>query len=202
MAADPRVPTSQALRELLNGADPERVSVRWLLDSLRERSYGIVMLLLGIVALVPGVSGLVGILVAIPAVQMFLGRKAPVFPGFVSRREISTRRLAALVARVEPALRRLERVIRPRWRMPDRGTERVVGSVLFLLGALLLVPIPFSNVVPALVIVLLAFAYLEGDGLLLWVALAAAAVSLAVAAAIVWGTIKGIDFIDPKTPVP
>ena len=86
--------------------------------------------------------------------------------------------------------------------MPDRGTERFVGSVLFLLGALLLVPIPFSNVVPALVIVLLAFAYLEGDGLLLWVALAAAAVSLAVAAAIVWGTIKGIDFIDPKTPVP
>ena len=200
MPVDSRVPTSQALRELLDGADPERVSVRWLLDSLRERSYGIVMLLLGIIALVPGVSGLVGVLVAIPAVQMILGRKAPVFPGFIARREIPTRRLAALVARVEPVLRRLERVIRPRWRMPDRGTERVVGAVLLLLGALLLVPIPFSNVVPALVIVLLAFAYLEGDGLLLWVALAAAAVSLAMAAGIVWGTIKGIDFIDPKAP--
>ena len=69
-----------------------------------------------------------------------------------------------------------------------------------LLGGLLLVPVPFSNVVPALIIVLLAFAYLEDDGVLLCVALVAATVALAMAAAIVWGTIKGIDFIDPKAP--
>ena len=193
------VPTSELLRGLLQGADPERVSIRWLLDGLEERSFGIVMLVLGLVALVPGASGVVGVLVALPAIQMMLAKRAPVFPGYVARRQIPTRRLAALIARVEPILRNLERIIRPRWTTPIETTKRAVGFVLLLLGALLLVPIPLSNIVPALVIVLLAFAYLEEDGVLLAVALLAALAALAVATAAVWATIKGIDFIDPKT---
>lgn len=197
---DPRVPTSQALRDLLNGADPQRVTIRWLLDSLSERSFGIVMLLLGLVALIPGTSGIVGLLVAVPAVQMILGRKAPIFPGFVSRRQISTQRLARLIARIDPVLRRLERIIRPRWHTPFEATKRLVGFVLLLLGALLLVPIPLSNVIPALAIMLLALAYLEDDGVLLCIALVAALVAFALVAVIVWGMVKGIDFIDPKSP--
>jgi len=193
-----RIPTSDVLRDLLSGAPAEKVSLRWLLDSLEERSFGIVMLLLGLVALVPGISGIVGVLVAIPAVQMILARKAPVFPRYVSRREVSTQRLARLIGRVEPVLRRLERVIRPRWMAPTDVTKRAVGVILLLLGALLLVPIPLSNLIPGLVIVLLAFAYLEDDGVLLCVALVAALAALGIAAVAVWGMIKGIDFIDPK----
>jgi hypothetical protein len=44
-------PTSDALRDLLVDAPLDRVSIRWLLDRLEERSFGIVMLLLGIVAM-------------------------------------------------------------------------------------------------------------------------------------------------------
>ena len=193
------VPTSELLHGLLHGADPEQVSIRWLLDSLGRRSFGIVMLVLGVVALVPGASGVVGVLVAIPAIQMMLAKRAPVFPGYVSRRQISTLRLAALIAQVAPILRSLERIIRPRWTTPIEATKRAVGFVLLLLGALLLVPIPLSNIIPALVVILLAFAYLEEDGVLLSIALLAALAALATAAAAVWATIKGIDFIDPKT---
>ena len=99
---------------------------------------------------------------------------------------------------VEPVLRRLERVIRPRWVAPTDVTKRAVGVILLLLGALLLVPIPLSNLIPGLVIILLAFAYLEDDGVLLCLALVAALAALGLAAVAVWGMIKGIDFIDPK----
>ena len=44
---------------------------------------------------------------------------------------------------------------------------------------------------PALVIILLAFAYLEEDGVLLCIALLAALSALAIAAVTVWATIKG-----------
>jgi hypothetical protein len=47
-----------------------------------------------------------------------------------------------------------------------------------------------SNVIPALAIMLIAFAFLEEDGVLLCIALAAAAVSLAITAAAIWGTIE------------
>jgi hypothetical protein len=185
---------------LLIGAPKDKVSIRWLLDSLGGRSFGIVMLMLGVVALIPGTSGIIGVLVALPAAQMVLARNAPVFPRFVALRQIPTQRLARLIARVEPVLRRLERVIRPRWITQSQATKRSVGAILLLLGALLLVPIPLSNIIPALAIVLLAFAYLEDDGMLLCIALIAALVALAITAGVVWGTIKGIDLIDPKMP--
>jgi hypothetical protein len=76
-----------------------------------------------------------------------------------------------MIGRVVPVLRYLERVIHPRWLTPFEATKRVVGGVVLLLGVSLLAPIPLSNVPPALLIVLIAFAYLEEDGLLLCAAL-------------------------------
>jgi hypothetical protein len=60
-----------------------------------------------------------------------------------------------------------ERFVRPRWTTPAEGTKRVVGGIVLLLSAGLLAPVPLSNVPPALAIMLIAFAYLEEDGLLL-----------------------------------
>jgi len=121
------VPTSVVLDDLLKGAAEDYVTLEWLLDSLSKRSFGIVMLILGLIALVPGTSGVI---------------------------------------------------------------------VVLLLGVLLLIPIPFSQVAPGLVIMLLSFAYLEEDGVVLCLALAAALVTLALAGAAVWATVRGIDFLD------
>jgi hypothetical protein len=61
--------------------------------------------------------------------------------------------------------------------------------------AVVFTPIPFSNVVLALVIALIALAYLEEDGLLLSIALPAAVILLAVAVAAVWETVLGAIWI-------
>ena len=91
-----------------------------------------------------------------------------------------------MLRRVIPTLRYLERFIRPRWPTPFEATKRVVGGVILLLGGLLLTPIPLSNIPISLTIVLVAFAYLEEDGVLLAFALAIALVVLTAAAAALW----------------
>ena len=68
----------------------------------------------------------------------------------------------------------------------------MVGFIILLLCATLFPPIPFSHVIPLLVIMLLAFAFLEKDGMLLCIALFAAAMSLAVTVVLVWSTINGV----------
>jgi hypothetical protein len=65
-------------------------------------------------------------------------------------------------------------------------TKRVVGGAILLVGTLLFAPIPLSNVPPALVIILLAFASLEEDGVLLCIALTAAVLLLIIAAGAIW----------------
>lgn len=61
---------------------------------------------------------------------------------------------------------------------------------MILLGGTLLVPVPLSNIIPTLVIILLAFSLLEKDDVLLVIALSAELVSLAITAAAIWGTIE------------
>ncbi len=185
-----RAPTSVVLEELLRDAPADYVTLNWLIDNLQERSFGIVMFLIALVGLVPGLSPLVGVLLFIPAIQMMLARPAPVLPRAIAARRLSSLRLTRLVARINPTLKRLERIVHPRWTTPFETTKRVIGFVILLLGATLLAPIPFSHIIPLLVIMLLAFAFLERDGLILCIALAAAAVSLAITAATVWGAIE------------
>lgn len=188
-------PTSAVLHDLLGEAPAEQVTVDWLLARLGDRSFGIVLLLLGIFGLLPGASAIAGVLLVILAVQMIKGRSGPSFPRRINSRRFPTRRLAMLVDRVVPVLRWLERLIRPRWATPFVATRRVVGAVVLLLGASLFVPVPLSNIPPALAIMLLAFAYLEEDGVLLCIALVTATGLLAGAATFTWEAMSAAGWV-------
>lgn len=188
------VPASTVLKDLLAEAD-EEVTLGWVLGRLETRSFGLVLLLLSLIALVPGLSIPIGLLLAILALQMVLARDAPILPRRVARRRVATRRLARLITRLVPPLRWIETFIRPRWPTPLRATKRVVGGIVLLLALTLIGPIPFSHVIPATMIMLLALAYLEEDGILLCFALGGAAVSLAITAITLWLTVLGIDYL-------
>lgn len=194
------VPTSVHLARLLDEAHDPEVAVGWLIDRLGERSFGLTLLLMAVLALLPGASTVVGVLLAWPAIQMTLGHDRARLPAAVARRRIAVARLARLVSVIAPRLGRVERLIRPRWPAALRAARRPTGAVLLLLGVSLAAPVPFGQIVPALVIMLLALAHLEGDGAALLLGLLAALVSLAATGGAVWSVVQTIDWIDPATP--
>ena len=57
------------------------------------------------------------------------------------------------------------------------------------------IPIPLSNVIPALVIALISLAYLEEDGLVLSIALANAVIVMTIELIAVWETVLGAKWI-------
>ena len=190
------VPTSVVLEELFRDAPPDYVTIAWLIGSLRKRSFGLVMLLIALVGLAPGVSVLIGVLLGFPALQMILGQESPSLPRFISVRRIATPKIAGLVHRAIPLLKRLETIIHPRWPTPFEATKRGVGLIVLLLAATLIWPFPFSHVIPALVIMLLSFAYLEEDGVLLCISLAAAIISFSITATTVWATVRATGLLE------
>jgi hypothetical protein len=157
-----RIPTSVVLEALLQDAPLDWVTLDWIVAHLSERSI---------------------------AFQMILARPGPILPRIVASRRVSTPRLARLIEGVVPVLKHIERLVRPRWQTPFKATKRAVGFIILLLGATLLAPIPFSHVIPAIVIMLLAFAFLESDGVLLCVALLAGIISFCTTIAAAWGAI-------------
>ena len=168
------VPTSVVLQALSDDAPADQFTVRWLLQRLHRHGFGIVILLLALVGMVPGICVLAAILLLIPAVEMIAGRDAPIFPGRLADRPVPTRYLVAAVRRANPVLLRVEKAIHPRWRMPPDMTKRIVGVAVILMAVLLLAPIPMVQVLPASVIATIALAYIEDDGLLLSIGLAGA----------------------------
>jgi hypothetical protein len=190
------IPTSVALQRLHDELPTDHFTLGWLMHSLQKRSFGMIMLLLALVAIAPGLSIVAGLLLMIPACQMITGKSAPVFPRRIATRSLPTRHLAALVQRSVPVLRYLERVVHPRWHIPLEATKRLVGGVVLILSAtLVFIPIPLSNVVPALVIALISLAYLEEDGVLLSIALLAAVMVLTVVTIGVWEMVVGAKWI-------
>jgi hypothetical protein len=189
-------PTSVVFRQLLEDAPPDQFTLNWLLGRLGKRSFGIIMLLLAVVAIAPGVSIIAGLLLFIPAFQMILGHAAPVFPQSIAARPLPTRQLTAVVQRAVPALRTLEKVVYPRWPIPHQATKRLVGIVVVLLDiTLTFTPLPLSNIVPALLIGLISLAYLQEDGLVLSVALMLSAMLLTADLLAVRETIRGAEWI-------
>jgi len=191
----PHVPTSVALMRLLNDAPADRVSLAWLIGRLGKRSFGLLVLIVAFLGLAPAVAMLAMLLLPFPAIQMVLGHERPNLPHFLARQSIPTRRLSRLAAWSIPSLRRMEVFIHPRWPTPLEATKRLVGLTILLLAVTLIAPFPF-NIIPTLVIILIAFAYLEEDGMLLCISMVAAALSFSITAGTVMATMRATGFLE------
>ena len=181
---------AEALRQLGLGPAEEKVTIGQLVTQLDARAQSLVLLLLAAPNLtpgpsMPGFSTIFGLPLCIVAFEMMLGRPHLRLPRFLARRTYTRGRVAAFVARLMPLLKRFEAVLKPRW--PElAGSRRLVGAVCFLLGLLLLFPIPVFSLLPAFVIVVIALGRLAQDGLVIAVGLALTALSLLAFGAVIW----------------
>ncbi len=190
------IPASLALQQLRAQAPTDSITLDWLLSSLQRRSFGMVILLLALVALIPGICNIVGILLMIAAVQMLLGQASPRFPARIARRSLPARHFLTLVDRAVPVLRRIETMVHPRWPIASALLDRFSGvGILLLALAISTTPIPLSNIAPAIGIALIALAMLEQDGLLMVVALGFAGLMVSAAVIAVEQAWRGAEWI-------
>src|SRR6266496_3883348 len=94
-----RMPSSRVLEEVIDQAPADYFTVGWLTSTLQQRSFGVVMLLLGLLATIPVGSTVPGFILAVMAVQLIVGRAEPVFPHFIMTRRLPRRHLLRLGGR-------------------------------------------------------------------------------------------------------
>jgi hypothetical protein len=175
--------TSDLLDALVSQAPDGPVDLDWLLGHLDRRSFGLILLMLGLLVIIPGVATLATIILLFPAVEMMFGRTGPTFPAFLSKREFDFSRFRRFTVRVRPALIAIERVTKPRWSARRDATDRLVGILVFVLALTAMWPLPLVNVIPGVLIAVVAIAYLQEDGALL---LAVAVPAIAWIASFAW----------------
>ncbi|MDQ0009933.1 hypothetical protein J2T07_002123 [Luteibacter jiangsuensis] len=163
--------TAALLRAALMSTPGERITIEQLLEPLRHRAFGFLLLLLAIPNFIPvplGIGGIMGVFVIALGLEMLIGLEHPWIPGFLRRRTMSREGLLRFLDRVAPMTHRLERICRPRLqRLTQRPFIFASGAIMILIGLLLALPIPFTNYVFGGMLIAFAFALVERDGVLL-----------------------------------
>jgi len=150
---------SQRLHQLARDAEGDMVTLDWIMGQLHERAFGLFLLVLALPCCIPFLYGVPQI-VALPLMfvsgQMLLGRSTPWLPRKLGARQVATASLEGLAERAGPWLRRIEAVSRPRLAaLTRRPFDQLVGIALVVFSASILVPLPGTNTVPGIAVVIL-----------------------------------------------
>jgi hypothetical protein len=98
----------------------------------------------------PGVSMVMALPILLVAPQVVVGRKTLWLPGWLGRRTVKHAELVKLLGRVMPMLQRIERVVHPRLGvLTGRTGEMLAGFACTVIGVILVLPIPFANLLPS-----------------------------------------------------
>ncbi len=163
---------SQELKPLIERSATQPVTLAELLEETSEQSFGLVMALLALPFLLPmppGVSTISGSGCILLGLQMMAGWKAPWLPNRVAQLKFPQAFMAKLLKVVQSISTLLEKFVRPRmpWLANNPSIWRLNGLCICWLAFLLMLPIPLTNPIPTIGILLFVFAMLEADGLLM-----------------------------------
>lgn len=168
---------SQDIKLLLERLAHQPLTLADVMAETSERGFSLVIALLVLPFLFPmppGLTGPLGTACLVLAVQMALGRRSPWLPKRIARFQFPHWFVLRLLQNLKRVTRVLERITRPRLlRLANsRGAWRLNGVCIAWLTVLLISPVPFTNPIPTVGILLLAVATLEADGLLMCISYA------------------------------
>lgn len=163
------MPAAEHLHRLREAVDGP-LTLGQLAGRLGEEGFTLLVVFLCLPFLQPvplaGLSTVIGLYLAVAGAQHAAGRATTWMPGWLQARRLEERWLRRLLGLAERFFTFVERFTRPRLSGLARRHD-LVGLTIAGMSTLLLLPlpIPFSNMLCAVSMVLLAIAHLEDDGL-------------------------------------
>ncbi|MBX3609027.1 MAG: exopolysaccharide biosynthesis protein [Hydrogenophaga sp.] len=159
-----------------------RLSLADLLRLHGDGSLPVLVMLLSLFTLIPvgGAGWFVSFFIAALGWSWARGREAVELPGALGRLSLNSRWTARSLHGLAWIYRRANRWLRPRWTVWRHERTRIWwGAWIALMAAIIFLPLPFGNVLPAMSLVLLGLGWMFRDGLALLAAGASGAGALA-----------------------
>jgi hypothetical protein len=163
---------SQEIKSLLERLSEQPLTLGDILAETSERGFSLVITLLVLPFLFPmppGLSGPLGFACLILSLQMVLGRRSPWLPKKIANFKFPNAFAQIILQNLRRVTRVLEKIARPRFQKVANHPWiwQFNGLCISWLTILLISPIPFTNPIPTVGILLLAVATIEADGLLM-----------------------------------
>ncbi len=138
--------------------------------ALHERGFGLLMLFFTLplsipLPIPPGLTMVPAIPLIIFSIQMMRGMDSPWLPKWIGARRIKRSTVALVVEKTAPYLKRVEKLMRPRFSLASSASgEKIIGLFALLFSVAIFIPLPFIHMVPAIGILLMSLGLLSKDG--------------------------------------
>jgi hypothetical protein len=157
---------SAILEELAHRKD-ERTTVARVMKKGGSRGHGLGLLMFALPEAIPIPIPSLSTVLAIPLIlisgHLVLFGEGKGISRKIGDWTIPEPAIKKLETYVAPVFRTIERVSHPRWEaLAER--ERFLGHACFVLSIILILPIPFGNLLPALCLAAIAFGMIQHDG--------------------------------------
>ena len=161
------------ISEILDGMASSRrktVAVQDVLEAFGDRAFGALMFVFAAPAALPmppGVSAILGAPLLFITAQLMVGRRTLWLPRVIADRTMKLSDFVSLMEKLSPYLTWLERRLRPRLSfLYNPWSDRLIGAVCLVLAIIIILPIPFTHMAPALALAAFGLGIAEKDGLL------------------------------------
>lgn len=196
---------SAQLRQLADREEHDELTLGGLMDELQGRVYTLLLLVLALPMCqpvpLPGFSTPFGVAIALLGLRFALSQR-PWMPKRLLATKLSGSFFPAVMRGGARVLGVFEKLLHPRMTgVFEFGQMRfLAGAVVCFCGLLLLLPLPIpgTNMLPALTVILTAAAFSERDGYCLIAAGIAFLLTLAFFGALVWGGAEIISRFSPR----
>ena len=166
-------PTSlkNALLEIKDSSKHSTITLGSLIHQLGSKGFGVLLAILALPSALPipapGYSTPFGIAISLVALQIFAGRKTVWLPKQLHSIQFGQKLTNKMLTVATNFLNKIEKLIRPRYRFfKNVWIMRVIALQIVLLALLMVLPIPMTNTIPAMIIFLTAIGISENDGLI------------------------------------
>ena len=193
----------KTLQELLKADDEHGISISEVTRAVGEKGFGLLLIVLSLPSALPvpapGYSTPFGLMMALIALQMIRGRRTVWLPQKIGTIRIKPKLADKMIGSASRFLSKIERYIRPRQKwIRGRTGQASLALVVLIMACLMMLPIPFTNTFPAMVIFMIGVGLSEEDGLLAIGALTVGCCAVLLYIGIVYiFLIHGIEAIEP-----
>jgi hypothetical protein len=164
---------SQDVESLLDRLSKQPLTLDTILSETSERGFSLsigLLVLPFLFPMPPGLSTPLGSACLFLSLQMTFGRHTPWLPKKVRKFVFPRTFSLYLLRNIKKVTGFLEKIVRPRFLSLAENPYiwRLNGALIAWMAVLLMLPIPLTNSIPAIGILILAVATLESDGLLMY----------------------------------
>lgn len=191
-----KIITTQVIEDVVNSSSSDRIPIKDLIEAMDFIGFGLVMMIFSLGIIIPTpppFPSIISIPLVVFALQMTAGYKAPKLPKKFSNLSVKRSVIATLVNKSSPYIRKVERILRPRLLfMTSPTAERIIGFFVLMFSSFVLLPIPLSNFIPGLGILIISFGLLGKDGLVVILGIMVGISGIAISCA---ALLLGVEFL-------